>query len=436
MGVIIIDRRKNPSGKSLDNAHRFTKRYRKRISRAVGRSIADADIEDIAKEEEKKIKVKEHRINEPEFVYGSSYGKTTAVFSGNKKFVVGDRIPKKQQRQKDGGAGLEGESLDDFSFVLSGDEWREIVLEGLELPEMIKKAIIGEDSETLSRSGFAQEGNPSSLDLLRTFRNSKGRKIALRMPKRKKKKALQAEKEELQKQLKQINDNQHKQKIESRIEEIDKELEILEKQLKAIGRLDPVDVRYRRYERSPAPIAQAVMFCLMDVSGSMGENEKSTAKLFFMLLYLFLTRNYDKVELVFIRHHHIAKEVDQEEFFHSKESGGTLASSALKLMLEIIEQRYDLNSWNVYGCQASDGDNYYEDYHDTLVAMDKVLGFSQYFAYVEIGEMVGSIWETYQEIVDYYDNLSMARVDDRTQIYPVFRSLFEKGKQKRRVVHE
>jgi uncharacterized sporulation protein YeaH/YhbH (DUF444 family) len=87
-------------------------------------------------------------------------------------------------------------------------------------------------------------------------------------------------------------------------------------------------------------MTQAVMFCIMDVSGSMDESRKDTAKRFFILLYLFLKRVYDKIEVVFIRHHTAAAEVDEDEFFHSRESGGTVVSSALHLLDKIIDERY------------------------------------------------------------------------------------------------
>ncbi len=103
------------------------------------------------------------------------------------------------------------------------------------------------------------------------------------------------------------------------------------------------------------------MFCLMDVSGSMDEEKKNIAKRFFTLLYLFLTRTYEHIDVVFIRHHTVAEEVDEENFFHSRETGGTVVSSALKLMRKVIEQRYANGLWNIYGAQASDGDNWLED---------------------------------------------------------------------------
>ena len=80
--------------------------------------------------------------------------------------------------------------------------------------------------------------------------------------------------------------------------------------------IDPLDVRYRRFEAHPKPVAQAVMFCLMDVSGSMTEHMKDLAKRFYVLLYIFLKRRYKNVDVVFIRHTHQAQEVDEDTFFN------------------------------------------------------------------------------------------------------------------------
>ena len=104
-----------------------------------------------------------------------------------------------------------------------------------------------------------------------------------------------------------------------------------------------------------------------------------------MLLYLFLTRTYERIDVVFIRHHTVAKEVDEEDFFSSRETGGTVVSSALDLMREIILDRYPTANWNIYAAQASDGDNWEDDSprcRDLLI--HGILPLVQYFAYVEI----------------------------------------------------
>ena len=138
-------------------------------------------------------------------------------------------------------------------------------------------------------------------------------------------------------------------------------LEKSERRSKIIPFIDPLDVRYRRFERVPKPNTEAVMFCLMDVSGSMTEAMKDLAKRFFMLLHVFLIRRYRHVDVVFIRHTSTAEEVDEETFFYSRETGGTVVSTALEKMLEIARARYSTDRWNIYGAQASDGDNYGAD---------------------------------------------------------------------------
>ena len=135
------------------------------------------------------------------------------------------------------------------------------------------------------------------------------------------------------------------------------------------------------------PRAKAVMFCLMDVSASMGEREKELAKRFFILLHLFLKRKYERVDIVFIRHTDEAAEVDEQEFFYGRETGGTVVSSALKAMMQVREARYPVSDWNVYCAQASDGDN---SGSDRATASRSCRGAScrssQYYAYIEIAD--------------------------------------------------
>ena len=178
----------------------------------------------------------------------------------------------------------------------------------------------------------------------------------------------------------------------------------------------------------PAPSTQAVMFCVMDVSGSMDEPKKDIAKRFFILLYLFLTKNYKKIELVFIRHHTSAKEVSEEDFFYSRETGGTVVSSALELLNQIIETRYPPSAWNIYVAQASDGDNWNADSPYCLELLrDKIVPLLQYFAYIEImPRHHQSLWEMYQQVQAQYPNFAMENIDKVGDIYPVFRALFRR----------
>ncbi|HEY9380193.1 MAG TPA: DUF444 family protein, partial [Burkholderiales bacterium] len=193
--------------------------------------------------------------------------------------------------------------------------------------------------------------------------------------------------------------------------------------------LDELDLRYRHRVRVPQPVSQAVMFCLMDVSGSMTEDKKDLAKRFFALLYLFLTRKYETVDLVFVRHTDDASEVDEEEFFHGNYSGGTVVLSALELMKDIIDKRYPPSLWNIYGAQASDGDAFGADPEKSRGYLEKeLLPPSRYFAYIDIPteglEQTSTLWQAYQRID--LPHFAMKRVSKRTDIYPVFRELFRK----------
>ena len=123
--------------------------------------------------------------------------------------------------------------------------------------------------------------------------------------------------------------------------------------------LDDIDLRYKHFTKKPFPVKQAVMICLMDVSGSMGEFEKNMAKKFYILLYLFLNKVYKNVEVIFISHTTSAAEVTEHEFFYSQENGGTIVSTGLQLAKNIIDERIDTSATNVYIAQASDGDNWY-----------------------------------------------------------------------------
>ena len=180
------------------------------------------------------------------------------------------------------------------------------------------------------------------------------------------------------------------------------------------------------------------MFCLMDVSGSMSEHMKDLAKRFYMLLYIFLTRRYQHVDIIFIRHTHEAKEVDEQTFFHSPETGGTVVSSALLEMQRIVAERYSPQDWNIYAAQASDGDNSSDDNGACAALLtDVILPLCQYFAYLEVGaeetrapagfiKHRTALWRTYEPLRDQ-GAIAMRRVTHRREIYPVFRELFRRG---------
>jgi uncharacterized sporulation protein YeaH/YhbH (DUF444 family) len=211
------------------------------------------------------------------------------------------------------------------------------------------------------------------------------------------------------------------------IKELEARIEQLRARVARIPYLDPIDLRYRNRVRVPVPTSKAVMFCLMDVSGSMDESRKDLAKRFFILLYLFLTRHYEKIDIVFIRHHTQAQEVDEQNFFHATETGGTVVSSALVLMEEIIRARYPSNEWNIYGAQASDGDNWHHDSGRCRELLaQQILPLCRYFAYVQVAEEEQNLWDEYAQLASENRVFAMRKVTDAANIYPVFRDLFKK----------
>jgi uncharacterized sporulation protein YeaH/YhbH (DUF444 family) len=215
-----------------------------------------------------------------------------------------------------------------------------------------------------------------------------------------------------------------------------------EARIRRIAYIDPVDLRYNRFERTPKPSAKAVMFCLMDVSGSMTEDMKELAKRFFLLLHIFLNRKYDHVDLVFIRHTSEASEVDEETFFNSRETGGTVVSTALAEMKRIVEERYSPDAWNIYAAQASDGDNYSSDSQACLqLLQEDILPVCQYFAYVEVYDPrqaeiflsslnVSDLWKDYESVAAGRANFAMKRVFSKADVFPVFRQLFAASRNK------
>jgi uncharacterized protein len=425
--VNIVDRRPNPKGKSLSNRQRFLSRARAEVKHAVQDALRKRKVADV--EHGEKVAIPTRGIAEPTFHHNRRTGKNDHVVPGNKEYVRGDEIPRPQGGE--GGRGSEGSpdgsGEDAFEFTLSKEEFLDMFFEDLELPDLVKKSLRESFTVELQRAGYTVTGNPSNLNVLRTMRQSMARRISLRRPKQSELAALR----EALEQARQRGD-------EAEAEILAKELDRYERRSKIIPYIDPIDVRYNRFERVPKPNTEAVMFCLMDVSGSMTEAMKDLAKRFFMLLHVFLIRRYRHVEIVFIRHTSTAEEVDEETFFYSRETGGTVVSTALEKMLEIARARYSTDRWNIYAAQASDGDNYGADSGRCVALLDgEVLPLCQYFAYVEVSDGMGGsltglsrdsdLWRAYNEVAPRHPHFAMRRVGDPSQIFSVFHELFSKG---------
>ncbi|MYM93586.1 YeaH/YhbH family protein [Duganella vulcania] len=416
----LIDRRLQGKNKSAVNRERFLRRYKAQIKDAVGRAIKGRSITDIENGEKVSIPVKD--VGEPSFGHAHG-GVWETINPGNQEYLKGDLI----NRPKGGGGAGRGKAgnsdqltEDDFIFELSREEFMNYFFEDLELPNLVKTQLTATTEFKNQRAGYNMSGTPSNIHVLRSLRGALGRRIAVGGNSRKRVIEAERELEELLLEGAPLD--------APRVVELKKLIHHLHTRLLAIPFIDPFDLRYSNRVKVPKPMTQAVMFCIMDVSGSMDETRKDTAKRFFILLYLFLKRAYDKIDVVFIRHHTAAAEVNEEEFFHSRESGGTVVSSALHLLDKIIEERYGGGSWNSYVAQASDGDNWDND--SVLcrqLLVNTIMPKVQYYTYVEITDgPPQNLWEQYSQIPDHHPHFAMQKIVTPADIYPVFRELFKK----------
>ncbi len=400
-----IDRRLNDRHKSAANRQRFLRRYKDQIRRSLDTEVDQRKMGDF--ERGARVKLPARDISEPQFGFGRG-GDREIVHPGNREFQTGDRIPRPPGGSGQGtGAGKPGpadDSVDEFLFTLSREEFMELFFDDLELPHLARTQLGAIHEMRPRRAGYARTGTPANLAVVRSLRNAMARRNAARAP-----------------LLRELEERRQGQAPAA-------EIDALEERIKRIPWVDEFDLRFVHHSMQPEPVTRAVMFCLMDVSASMDEHRKDLAKRFFTLLYLFLTRKYAAVELVFIRHTSDAEEVDENTFFHDPKSGGTVVHTALKLLGDIINARFS-DGWNLYAAQASDGDAFGADIEKSRATLEKLLPRLRYFAYLEVGDAKqrSALGSSYSRIS--HDNFAMAQATDRRDIYPVLRTLFSRESQ-------
>jgi hypothetical protein len=458
MSTTIVDRRnERPSGRYVSDVDRFKRRHREEIRDYIRKKVNDGSIKNFGSEGVD-VPIPKKGTRQPTMHHGQG-GRNTNVLPGNKEFEQGDRF--KKPPGGGGGRGndasIDGEGEDDFIYVsIPVEEVLSILFEGAELPNMTK---IGGKTMTRPESrpdGYATKGPHSRMDLARTFANKKGEEFALnRVSEKNLLKALKAQLEILKPHLEEpapvLDGLKPKDQALSLAAFIERVRPVTEPKLDAEGaRLMKVyddkirtlkklaaqgggwreeHMDFRREKDHPTPITQAVMFCLMDVSASMDEERKEIAKSFFGLLNKFLKTKYEKVDVVFIRHTQTADEVDEETFFYDQQTGGTVVSTSLEKMKEIMEERYSDGTWNIYGAQASDGGNYSSDNAVCIDLLDELIPAIQSFFYVEVAEDYGAnLWDAYKEVkARHPEDFFMARAKSPSDIIPVFKALFSKN---------
>ena len=413
-----IDRRNGAKRKSAVNRQRFLRRYKSQLKRAVADAVNRRSITDL--EAGEKVKIPSRDVSEPTFHHGRG-GVHEGVFPGNKDFIRGDHL-----QRPSGGAGGgssasdSGEGEDEFVFELSRDEYMDLLFDDLELPNLVRNQLKGATEFKSVRAGYATVGAPSNIDVVRSLRGAIARRMALGAPYRGQIRELEEEIEAL------LSDGRDEE--DPGVLALREEIQRLRTRISALPFIDTFDLRFKAFAKEPEPTSKAVMFCLLDVSGSMDEERKGLAKRFFLLLHLFLQRSYDQTDVVFIRHHTTAAEVDEEAFFYARETGGTVVSSALHLVDDVIRERYASGEWNIYAAQASDGDNWELDSplcRDLL--MQRLVPRLRYYAYVEIRpNQHQSLWYAYEQVAAAMPNFAMQQIDEPGDVFTVFHELFKR----------
>jgi len=376
----IIDKRRQKDRTARDR-RRFIDRVKKKLKGQVDKIASQRDIKDVQKDKTT-VRIPKGDISEPDISYDPSSSQGPVIVSGNDSYSRGDQIEKPSQGQgQSSKAGNDGDGEDDFVFTLTKEEFTDILFSDMALPDFIKEAIAKGIDFKWKKAGVIKEGMPCRLNIRKTMENAFARRLASKS--------------------------------------------------KKAPYLDDIDLRYDHKVKEPKPVRHAVMFMALDVSGSMTEKLKDLAKRFFLLLYIFLERSYDSVDLRFIRFTHDAREVSEEEFFYARDTGGTVCSTALNLISDIIDKEYDLGETNVYIAQASDGEDWDPDQFEECLR-EKILPIVQYYAYVEVREWhyksSHTIADLLQEsIFDEYPNAKASVVMKRDEIYPALHDLFKKG---------
>jgi uncharacterized sporulation protein YeaH/YhbH (DUF444 family) len=418
MSINIVDRRNNSRGKSSENRQRLLKRVEDQIKKALPDIVKNTNVKDLTSSNGS-IKVPVKGIGEPQFHYDKDSGDKKNVHPGNKEYSEGDIIKKPQGGQGKGN-GQKGSkdgdpTEDEFTVSISKEEFLDYFFADLELPEMVKKHLNSIVDFKQKRAGYSNYGNPSKLNITRSYKNSMARRMAVGMF--------------FDKKIKEIEEKLKDAALAADEKEaLEKELDKMKKMKLSVSFMEEVDLQYNNFDQVAVPVTSAAMFCVMDVSGSMGEKEKDIAKRFFMLLYMFLNKQYERIEMIFIRHTTEAKEVSEEEFFNSRESGGTVVISALELMSKIIKERYS-KDWNIYAAQASDGDVWdRSDAADCAKILDSdILNAVQYMIYIEIcRRQEGDLWQSYKTVSNKRKNFEIGKIDEVGGIWNVFQDFFKK----------
>ena len=380
-----------PTSQRSDRSARDRARHRQKIKETIRNNVGEILAEEsiIGRDKDKIIKIPIKSVKEYRFIYGEN---SPGVAQGDGSQKPGDVVDKGEPGDPTvGQGGGDQPGVDAFETDVTLEELIALMFDDLELPELEKKSlkkVVSDDAK--KRKGKRLAGIRPRLDKKATVKNRIKRKLAVGG---------------------------------SRGVDFDDE--------EARFPFHKDDMRYFHIAPTTKETSNAVIFCIMDTSGSMGTVKKYLARSFYFLLYQFVKQKYQNVEVVFIAHHTDAKEVTEEEFFHKVESGGTYISSGYKKAVDIINDRYHPSLWNIYAFHCSDGDNFYSDNERALQSAEELCGLCNLFGYGEIkpsgsAYYSGSMLEVFSNIKK--DNFQMIVIEKKEDLWPGFKSFLNRDK--------
>lgn len=375
---------------NADRSATDRRRHKEKIEKAIKEGVYDIVAEEsiIGQSGKKKIKIPVKGIKEYRFVYGKNEGSKGVGSAQGKQIKKGQKIKQgKKKQQGKPGAGKPGNEAGEeyYEVEVTLDELAKYLFDDLELPDLEKKTNSSVVAERIKRKGYRSKGIRARLSKKETLKNKIKRK-------------KRAEK-----------NGTYDPSSEERFPFHDD------------------DLKYKHIEVKKKPITNAVIFFIMDVSGSMTKQKKFLARSFFFLLYQFIRYRYENLETVFISHTTDAKEVSEDDFFQKGSSGGTYISSGLDKSLEIISERYNPSNWNLYAFHCSDGENWPQDNEKALSSMSKLVDMCQLSGYIQIKGSQERIWG--EEMSKKFsilscDSFKIVNIADKQDIWPQFAKLF------------
>jgi|TARA_R110001583_G_scaffold37976_4_gene122933 sporulation protein YhbH len=379
----IFRNHKTSADRSASDRSRHKEKIRKAIRDGIHNIVSDESI--IGQDGKKKIKIPVRGIKEYRFIYGDNDKNKKVGSAPGKNIRRGQKLGKRKAKQAAEGSKPGNQQGEEFYEVeITLEELSHYLFDKLSLPDLEKKKLKEIVGDKYKRKGYRSEGIRPRLSKKETLKNKIKRKKAT---------------------IRENGDND------------EESFPFHEK-----------DLRYKHIKKTPKENSNAVIFFIMDTSGSMTQQKKFLARSFFFLLYHFLRSKYEKTDIVFISHAVDAKEVNEDDFFKQGSSGGTLISSGLDKTLDIIEKRYHPSHWNIYTFHCSDGDNWPSDNEKSVSLSLKIKDISQLYCFIQICTTDTAMWNNggmasnYSTISD--SKFRIVEIESADDIWPQFKGIF------------